>query len=219
LLDSRQSVMDWAAPHLGGTVVDIGCGDRWLESHVGAHGHYIGLDSIVTGALLYGGRPDIFGDAASLPFADGSIDCVVLLEVLEHLEHPRRALEEIARVLKPGGRLLLSMPFLYPIHDAPHDFQRYTTHGLAREISAVGLDVGAITTTRHSLEAAGLLAAIGCAGVAIESVRRRSLSLVLMPVVLAAIPVINLAAWIAARLLPDWPALTSGYRVSAAKPA
>lgn len=219
LLDSRASVERWAAPHLEGVVLDIGCGDRWLEPHVQQRGHYIGLDSLKTGAALYGARPSLFGDASRLPVADASIDTVVLLEVLEHLEHPREALDEIARVLKPGGRLLLSMPFLYPIHDAPHDFQRYTIHGLTREISAVGFDVGAISAARHSLEAAGLLAAIGCAGVAIEALRQRSLSLLVLPLVLVAIPLINLAAWLAARLLPDWPALTSGYRVLATKPA
>jgi len=219
LLDSRASVARWTAPHLKGLVLDIGCGDRWLEPLVAGRGHYIGLDSLATGAALYGARPSVFGDASRLPIADASIDTVVFFEVLEHLEDPREALEEIARVLRPGGRLLLSMPFLYPIHDAPHDFQRYTTHGLAREISKVGLTVNVISNTRHSLECAGLLAAIGCAGVAIEAVRRRSLSLLLVPLVLIAIPTINLAAWIAARLLPDWPALTSGYRLTATKPA
>lgn len=219
LLDSRRSVEAWASLHLDGLVLDIGCGDRWLEPLVRQRGHYLGLDSLETGAALYGARPSLFGDASRLPVADASIDTVVLLEVLEHLESPRQALEEIARVLKPGGRLLLSMPFLYPIHDAPHDFQRYTTHGLAREMAAVGFDVRSIDPTRHALEAAGLLAAIGCAGVAIEALRQRSLSLLLVPFVLVAIPPVNLLAWIAARLLPDWPALTSGYRVLAAKPA
>jgi SAM-dependent methyltransferase len=219
LLDSRKSVERWAAPHLEGVILDIGCGDRWLEGLARERGQYLGLDSLATGATLYGARPDLFGDAATLPFANGSIDCVVLLEVLEHLEHPRQALHEIARVLKPGGRLLLSMPFLYPIHDAPHDFQRYSVHGLAREVRAVGLELRTIESTRNAIEAAGLLSAIACAGVAIESVTRRRLSAILAPAPLAAIPVINLVAWTAARLLPDWPALTTGYRVLAGKPA
>jgi SAM-dependent methyltransferase len=218
LLAPRRSEAEWLAPHLVGTVVDVGCGDRWLEGHIGPHAHYIGLDSVSTGAVLYGARPTVFGDAASLPFQDGSVDCVVFLEVLEHLEHPRQAIGEIARILKPGGRVLLSMPFLYPIHDAPYDFQRFTIHGLAREISAVGLELEQQNSVRHALETAGLLAAIGCAGVAIESLRHRRQSLVLLPFVLAAVPLINVMAWIAARLLPDWPALTSGYRVRATKP-
>jgi SAM-dependent methyltransferase len=219
LLDSRESVERWAAPHVEGVVLDIGCGDRWLEPLVAGRGQYVGLDSLATGAALYGARPSLFGDAASLPFPDRSIDCVVLLEVLEHLEHPREALREIARVLKPGGRLLLSMPFLYPIHDAPHDFQRYTTHGLAREMTAVGFEVRSIDPTRHAFQAAGLLVTISCAGVAIEAFRRRSPALVLVPFVLVTIPIVNTVAWVAARLLPDWPALTSGYRVLASRRA
>jgi SAM-dependent methyltransferase len=219
LLDSRKSVERWAAPHLEGVILDIGCGDRWLEGLARGRGHYLGLDSLTTGAALYGARPDLFGDAATLPFGNGSIDCVVLLEVLEHLEHPRQTLHEIARVLKPGGRLLLSMPFLYPIHDAPHDFQRYTVHGLVREVRQVGLEVRSIDATRHAIEAAGLLASIASAGVVLQSVEHRRPSLLLAPFVLAAIPFINIGAWIAARLLPEWPAVTAGYRVCAGKPA
>lgn len=218
LLDSRASVERWASPHLHGLVLDIGCGDRWLEALVRERARYVGLDSVATGATLYGASPDLFADATMLPFKEDSVDCVVLLEVLEHLEHPRRALHEIVRVLRPGGRLLLSMPFLYPIHDAPHDFQRYTRHGLERELRAAGLELRSIVSTRHALEAAGLLAAIACAAVALESVTRRRLSLILAPALLVAIPVINLVAWAAARLLPDWPALTTGYRVLAGKP-
>lgn len=219
LLDSRRSVERWVAPHLEGVILDIGCGNRWLEPLVAGRGQYVGLDSLMTGAALYGARPDLFADAAVLPLRDNSIDCVVLLEVIEHLEHPRRALQEIARVLKPGGRLLLSMPFLYPIHDAPHDFQRYTVHGLAREVRQVGLQVRSIDATRHAIEAAGLLASLASAGVVLQSVEHRRLSLLLAPFVLAAIPFINIGAWIAARLLPEWPALTTGYRVCAEKPA
>lgn len=219
LLDTRASVERWASPHLDGLVLDIGCGDRWLEALVRERAHYVGLDSIATGATLYGASPDLFADATMLPIKEDSVDCVVLLEVLEHLEHPRRALHEIVRVLRPGGRLLLSMPFLYPIHDAPHDFQRYTRHGLERELRAAGLELRSIVSTRHALEAAGLLASIGCAAVALESVTRRRLSLILAPALLAAIPIINVIAWAFARLLPDWPALTTGYRVLAGKPA
>ncbi len=213
LLDSRESVARWAAPHLEGAVLDLGCGDRWLEPLVEGRGQYVGLDSLATGAARHGARPRLFGDAASLPVTDAAIDCVVLLEVLEHLEDLRAALREISRTLKPGGRVLLGMPRQYPIHDAPQHVQHYTTHGLAREMTAAGFEVRSIDRSRHAVEAAGLLVAIGCAGVAIEAFRRRSPALVLVPLVLAMIPVANLTAWVAARLLPDWPALTTGYRV------
>jgi len=218
LLDSQQSIARWAEPSLHGSVLDIGCGDRWIEPHLANGAFYVGLDSIATGARLYQSRPSMFGDAPALGIRDGCVDCVLLLEVLEHLESPRSALREIHRVLRPGGRLLLSMPFLYPIHDAPHDFQRYTTYGLAREMAAVGLVVRSIVPTRHALEAAGLLGAIACGAVAVAAVERRSPAMLLLPLLVATIPVINCLAWIGARLLPDWSALTSGYRVIAEKP-
>lgn len=65
-----------------------------------------------------------------LPFADASFDTVVLTDVLEHLAYPDRLMGEIARVLRPGGSLVLGVPFLYPLHEQPHDHQRYSEHRL-----------------------------------------------------------------------------------------
>ena len=69
-------------------------------------------------------------DAHTLPFLDGSFDVVLCTEVLEHLPEPQRAIDEMYRVLQPGGQLLLTTRFLFPIHDAPHDYFRYTKYGL-----------------------------------------------------------------------------------------
>jgi SAM-dependent methyltransferase len=55
---------------------------------------------------------------------------VLCTEVLEHLPEPQKAVDEIFRVLKPGGTLLLTTRFLFPIHDAPHDYFRFTKYGL-----------------------------------------------------------------------------------------
>lgn len=70
------------------------------------------------------------GDAHALPFVDGAFDVVLCTEVLEHLQEPQRAIDEMHRVLKPGGQLLLTTRFLFPIHDAPHDYFRFTKYGL-----------------------------------------------------------------------------------------
>ncbi len=78
--------------------------------------------------LTYG--PDAQGDAHALPFATASFDTVVASQVFEHLHTPARALGEVARVLRPGGRLVLAVPFLYFVHQAPHDYQRLTRFGL-----------------------------------------------------------------------------------------
>ena len=75
--------------------------------------------------------PDVVADVQDLGcFADASFDAVFLMEVLEHVPAPDAALSEVHRVLAPGGRLVLSTPFLLEIHDAPHDYYRFTEYGL-----------------------------------------------------------------------------------------
>ena len=72
----------------------------------------------------------IIGDAQALGIRDASFDVVLCTEVLEHLPEPQRAIDEVYRVLTPGGQLLLTTRFLFPIHDAPHDYFRFTKYGL-----------------------------------------------------------------------------------------
>lgn len=77
--------------------------------------------------------PDLVADVQKLPFEDGSIEAVLCLEVLEHVENPFAAVSELHRVLKPGGRLIASVPFFWPHHPAPgyyKDFWRFTPEGL-----------------------------------------------------------------------------------------
>ena len=72
----------------------------------------------------------IIGDAQALGIRDAVFPVVLCTEVLEHLPEPQRAIDEMFRVLEPGGTLLLTTRFLFPIHDAPHDYFRYTKYGL-----------------------------------------------------------------------------------------
>ena len=72
----------------------------------------------------------VISDALALGFADESFDVVLCTEMLEHVPEPQLAIDEMARVLKPGGTLLLTTRFLFPIHDAPHDYFRFTKYGL-----------------------------------------------------------------------------------------
>ena len=73
-----------------------------------------------------GVAPDVVGDAACVPLASGCADAVVCTEVLEHVVQPEQVIAECSRLLKPGGRLILSMPFLARIHADPNDYQRFT---------------------------------------------------------------------------------------------
>jgi SAM-dependent methyltransferase len=70
-------------------------------------------------------------------FREAEFDAVFLVEVLEHVRNPQRAIAEIARVLKPGGVLIGSTPFLLGIHDCPHDYYRFTRFGLLHLFSGL----------------------------------------------------------------------------------
>jgi SAM-dependent methyltransferase len=75
-------------------------------------------------------KPGLVGDAIVLPIRAGSVDGVVMCELLEHVERPALAIAEARRVLRPGGVLCGSVPFLFPVHGDPNDFWRYTDSAL-----------------------------------------------------------------------------------------
>lgn len=204
--------------HARGRVLDVGCANRWPERILPEGCQYLALDYPATGSDLYDSRPDVFADAACLPFADNSIDTVLFFEVLEHVANPQRTLSEITRVLKPGGMLVMSMPFLYPMHDEPHDYQRYTRHGLMRELQAAKLDVSDVEPNLSSAATAGLMANLALSGMALEALRRRRPAVILIPLVVLSIPLINLCTWVLSKLFPGWTAMTAGHNAIASKP-
>lgn len=75
-------------------------------------------------------NPEIIGDAQEMPFADATYSTILCTEVLEHIPDPQKAVDEMYRVLKPGGTLILTTRFLFPVHDAPGDYWRFTPYGL-----------------------------------------------------------------------------------------
>lgn len=83
-------------------------------------------------------EPDYCCNAESIPLETESVDGLLLCEVLEHLEHPERVLHEAFRVLKPGGTGWITMPFLYPVHADPHDYQRWTETKLRKTLEEAG---------------------------------------------------------------------------------
>ncbi len=88
-------------------------------------------------------RPAIRGDICALPIRSGTFDAAVCTEVLEHLTDPHRALTEIERALKPNGHLLITVPFLYPVHSSADcgDYHRWTEVGLRRMLTQNGFTV------------------------------------------------------------------------------
>ena len=77
-------------------------------------------------------RPNIFSDVTAAPLISECADVIICTEVLEHLENPDTCADEIFRILRPGGKAFISVPFIYPIHADPNDFQRFTAEGLRR---------------------------------------------------------------------------------------
>jgi SAM-dependent methyltransferase len=80
--------------------------------------------------LSFSRRPAVLGDAHRLPIGDGTYDLVLATELLEHCHTPAAVVAEVHRVLRPGGRFVCSVPFIYVIHGDPHDYWRFTAHGL-----------------------------------------------------------------------------------------
>ncbi|RUL76741.1 class I SAM-dependent methyltransferase [Dyella choica] len=202
--------------HASGRILDIGAADRWIEPHLPRGIEYVALDYPSTGRDMYGAMPHVFADGARLPFPDGCFDGVVCLEVLEHVPDPAIVVTQIGRVLKRGGRAWLSMPFLYPLHDAPFDFQRYTEYGLARDIARAGLHVVSLQKSNHAVHAAGLLACLAIAGGAYAKPGARRICL--LPVAAVAILLINLIAWLLGKAWPDWGHMATGHVLEVRKP-
>jgi len=130
------------AEHARGLVLDIGCGHMPFRADVLAAGaEYRGLDRE---ARVHG--VDYIGDIQDLrEIKTASIDTVMCFEVLEHVPDPARAMSELSRILRPGGALLLTVPHLSRLHEEPHDYFRYTNHGLRTLCERTGLEVQSVT--------------------------------------------------------------------------
>ena len=84
---------------------------------------------------------DAFASAERLPFGDASFDCVLCTEVVEHCSEPEMVFKEINRVLRPGGKALITTPFLVPLHEMPYDYWRFTPSALRLLADKAGLRV------------------------------------------------------------------------------
>lgn len=126
-------------PNINGVTLDLGCGSRPFKSEIDSCCTLnIGIDwpnsphrfsANIAADLTY-----------KLPIRKQSVDTVVLLEVLEHIQNPAQLLAEIHEILKPKGRIVMSTPFQWREHEKPFDYYRYTRFGLCYILETAGFD-------------------------------------------------------------------------------
>lgn len=128
-----------AARQLRGRLLDVGCGSKPYRSLFAVES-YTGLD-IDSPLSRQRAVADFYYDGSRFPFEDRSFDSVLCNQVLEHVFNPDEFLAEIRRVLAPGGRLLLTVPFVWDEHEQPWDYARYSSFGLRALLERNGLRV------------------------------------------------------------------------------
>jgi len=117
------------AGYIRGTTLDFGCGKRSYE-HLFDAEKFIGLEIEQSGHDHSKENIDVYYDGQRIPFKNRSFDCVLSIEVIEHVFNPEEIFNEFYRVLKPGGHILITCPFTWEEHEQPYDFSRYTSFGI-----------------------------------------------------------------------------------------
>jgi SAM-dependent methyltransferase len=134
--------------HACGRLIDLGCGSmpyrQFVEPRVSAYDSLEFFPSADAAVTYLGDIQDM------CMIADSTYDTAVCLEVLEHVPDPFRAAQEIHRILKSTGILIMSVPHLSRLHMEPHDYYRFTHYGLRHLLESVGFHI-------TSLEARGSL--------------------------------------------------------------
>ena len=141
---ARTSILEAIKTHLPlmrGRLLDAGCGKmpyKRFISENSAISEYVGLD--IETALPYDAAvvPDFRWDGKTMPFEAHAFDSVMATEVLEHCPDPNLFLREVRRVLRPDGLFFFTVPFLWNLHEVPHDEYRYTPFSLERHLRCAG---------------------------------------------------------------------------------
>jgi SAM-dependent methyltransferase len=131
----REMVSERVLPLGAGTILDVGCGNAPYGDLLPGW-RRIGINIDASDA-----SPEVVGDGTCLPFRDACADAVLCTQVMEHVRDPFGLVRELARVLKPGGVLVLSGPMYWRLHEEPHDYWRFTRHGFLELARREGLEV------------------------------------------------------------------------------
>jgi len=121
--------------YIKGRVLDIGAGEYTRYRNFFDCEEYIKMD------VGKSENVDVIGSIENIPLIDASVDSVVCTQVFEHLKHPQKSAEEVFRVLKKGGYLLVTVPQVNELHEEPNDFFRYTNYGLKVLFEEAGFEI------------------------------------------------------------------------------
>jgi SAM-dependent methyltransferase len=139
-----QGLKDAAQRYAKGKLIDLGCGMKPYEDIFAPYcDSYFGVDYPDAAKLNYGEdtRADLWTDCTETGLDAESFDTVLSTQVLEHIGHPQKLLEEAHRLLKKGGILIMTAPFLWQEHSIPHDYCRFSQYSLQSFVEEAGFDV------------------------------------------------------------------------------
>lgn len=136
-----------------GKLLDFGCGRKPYKNLFCNVTEYIGVDIKQTGHDHSFSEIDIFYDGKHLPFEDETFDAIFSSEVFEHLFNLEEILDELKRVLKKNGKILITTPFLWGEHEKPYDYARYTSFAIKHILERKGFQILAFEKTGKASEA------------------------------------------------------------------
>ena len=128
------------APRLSGTVLDFGCGSAPYKTLLVNSTSYVGLEYDTPENRAHK-RAELFYDGVNIPLEDAAVDGLLATQSLEHIPNPEHIVAEWGRIIRPEGYLLLTVPFMWPEHEMPYDFYRYTSNGLRNILEQQGFEV------------------------------------------------------------------------------
>lgn len=186
-----------------GVLLDVGCGLKPYEKFFTPFvEEYLGMEYSETSGYR-GNTADFCGDAMAIPLADECVDTILCTEVLEHVPNPELVITEFERILRPGGTVIITAPFLCPVHDA-WDFFRYSPDGIAAIMKRHGFEIEKV----ESLSGGGITMAflfnlywyqIGF----MWTKWLYPIGVILRPLLLPLVFIVNILGWLGDKIIPS----------------
>lgn len=187
----------WGSQYMKGRLLDFGCGNKPYRELLKVD-DYVGLDIETSGHSHEGEDIDVFYDGRTIPFDNDSFDSVFTSEVFEHVFNLPEVLKELHRVLRPGGHMLMTLPFVWEEHEVPYDFARYTSFAIEHLMKEAGFEI--VDSRRTTPFVATVLQMWNAYVCQYLLPRSLTLKILLNPVFIAPVTILGL---LLSRILPD----------------